>query len=130
MIAQDTQPVETGFAEEMSSKYSYWRLVRLTGWILRFKSNCQGRKARGPLVTDELNGAEKQWIKLIQHTSRERPKDVETILDNEEITLVKTRVPGYTPILLPQRGEFTRRIIEFFHIKTLHGGSSYDHEQN
>ena len=121
MMTQDTQP-ETDFIENMCQRYPYWKIMRLTGWILRFKSNCQGRKARGPLVTDELNGAEKKWIKLIQHTSWERPKDVETILDKEEITLVNTRVPGYTPILLPQRGEFTRRIIEHFHLATLHGG--------
>ena len=121
MMTQQIQP-EAVFAEEMAAKYSYWKLLRITAWIRRFKNNVGGgQKTRGPLVTDELNGAEQQWIKMVQHISPEPPKDVETI-DDGGITLVKTRVPGYTPILLPQRGEFTRRTIEHFHLATLHGG--------
>ena len=64
----------------MSQKHPYWKLMRLTGWMLRFKNNCEkDQKTKGPLVTDELQRAEKQWIKLIQHSSQEHPKDVETI---------------------------------------------------
>ena len=121
MMAQQTH-TEDGFAEMMTAKYPFWKLMRITAYILRFKDNVGGGpKTRGPLVTEELNRAEQQWIKLIQRISPERPKDVETS-EEEGTIMVKTRVPGYKPILLPQRGEFTRRVIEYYHIKTLHGG--------
>ena len=49
MIAQDSQP-EAGFGEEMAARHSYWRLMRLTGWIMRFKNNVlgNGHKTKGP----------------------------------------------------------------------------------
>ena len=121
MLAQQKLP-EADFAEMMTAKHPFWKLMRITAYILRFKDNVGGGpKTRGPLVTEELNRAEQQWIKLIQRISPERPKDVETS-EEEGTIMVHTRVPGYKPILLPQRGEFTRRIIEHFHLATLHGG--------
>ena len=32
-----------GFVETMSSRFDYWRMIRVTSWILRFKNNCTGR---------------------------------------------------------------------------------------
>ena len=76
MIA--VQP-EHGFAEEMAAKHSYWRLVRITAWILRWRIK---KKRTGLLTTEELSRAELTWIKLVQQSSRESPKDVETICDD------------------------------------------------
>ena len=42
MMAQQIQS-EAVFAEEMAAKYSYWKLLRITGLIRRFKNNCQGQ---------------------------------------------------------------------------------------
>ena len=120
MITKDSQP-DNQFIEEMNQRHPYWKLMRITGWIRRFKNNCRGHGTTGPLTTEELNEAEQQWIHLIQTASRESPKDIETII-KEGTIMVKSLIPGYTPILLPQRGEFTRRVIEYYHIKTLHGG--------
>ena len=67
-----------------------------------------------------MNQSQLKLIKLAQkQLSENESKD--GILENETI-FQDSRIKDYKPILLPKRGEFTRRLIEHYHLKTIHGG--------
>ena len=53
---------KTQFLDFLCQKQSFWKLVRITAWILRFKRNCLSQKTKGALITDELNNAERVCI--------------------------------------------------------------------
>ena len=109
------------FVEKMTQRCNYWKLLRVTAWINRFQNNCSNKKQEGSLTTDEINIAETKWIKLIQGLDIIDGK-VDTKEDEDGIRRVNSRIPGYQPILLSQKGEFIRRLIEHYHLRTLHGG--------
>ena len=50
--------------DSLLSKYaSYWKLLRVTAFVKRFINNCKKCKTlKGPLMTEELQAAEKFWI--------------------------------------------------------------------
>ena len=47
------------FITNMISRFTYRKLLRITGWILRFKRNPMVSKSAGPLQTHEIEYAEK-----------------------------------------------------------------------
>ena len=49
---------------------SYWKLLRVTAFILRFRTKCEGIKSESKhLTTEEIQKAEKTWIKLAQESN-------------------------------------------------------------
>ena len=121
MMAATEPTIDPGFMQNMLERFNYWKLLRITAWIKRFRSNCSGNRERGPLKSEEINSAESTWIRLAQ-LHQEVNKKMDVIQDENGITVVNSRIPGYRPILLPQRGEFVRRLIEERHHQTFHGG--------
>ena len=46
---------------------SYWKMVRMVAWILRFLNNvCQKEKSVGELTATELTAAHMYWVKVVQ----------------------------------------------------------------
>ena len=79
-------------------KYKYWKLLRITAYILRFRRNCcQKEKIRGPLQIEEIKAAEVHWLKIAQQEKELRcPFSLKA--DNSELMqLTKSlREPDYT----------------------------------
>ena len=105
----------------MTSRFTYRKLLRITGWILRLKQNRMVSRFTGPLQTHEIKCAEKLWIKIIQETTPSK-NHINKIMDNDGIWRINSPIHGYSPILLPRTGVFTKRLIEDYHQRTLHGG--------
>jgi len=108
------------FIDKMTQRFNYQKIIRITAWMLRFKRNCLKEGYKGPLQTSELKQAEVAWIRLTQQSLD--TNEMDRYLDEDNIWKIDSRIPDYKPILLPQRGEFTRRLIEYYHLQTLHGG--------
>ena len=52
-------PIQSHFITNMISRFTYRKLLRITGGILRFKGNRLVSKSTGPLQTYEIECAEK-----------------------------------------------------------------------
>ena len=57
------------FITNMISRFTYRKLLRITGYILRFRRNRMVSKSGGPLQLYEIEGAKKLWISIIQETT-------------------------------------------------------------
>ena len=68
----------------------------------------------GPLQTYEIKCAEKLWIKINQETTLSENRT------NDGIWRINSQIHGYSPILLPRTGDFTKRLIEDYQ-RTFHG---------
>ena len=90
------------------------KLLRITGWILQFRRNRMVSKSTGPLQTHEIEYAEKLWIRIIQKTTPSE-NHINKIMDNDGIWRINSRIHGYSSILLPTTGDFTKRLIEDYH---------------
>ena len=65
---QDLQPDEW---DSLLHRSSYWRMIRVTAWILRFVNNClargrHNRRRSGPLVSEEVEAATNRWVRRVQ----------------------------------------------------------------
>ena len=99
-IEEDTTNTALEFMNEMLQRFNYWKLLRITAWILRFKTNCLGQRSKGPLTTEEITNSETLWIILIQkeglfETKEDKiqDKDIITHLPNPSIKKIKKRMP-------------------------------------
>jgi len=63
LLVKETEEVNE-IRDRLLSKYaSYWKLLRVTAFVKRFINNCKkSKKLKGPLMTEELQAAEKFWI--------------------------------------------------------------------
>ena len=108
-IKEDTTNTALEFMNEMLQRFNYWKLLRITAWILRFKTNCLGQRYKGPLKTEEITNSETLWIMLIQREGLSEMRE-DKLQDEKGVWRVVSRIPNYEPILIPQKGEFTRRL--------------------
>ena len=81
-----------GFVETMSSRFDYWRMIRVTSWILRFKNNCTGEKQVGPITAAETSQSERVWFRLVQKGELD-PGALGPTIDDQGFTLIKGRIP-------------------------------------
>ena len=80
--------------------YRFWKLLTVTAFIKRVADNSRNRGRRdGPLTTEEIEGAEKVWLKFSQE-SHELANAAELRQDSTGILRCFRRVQGYNPILL------------------------------
>ena len=117
---------------DLLPKFSYWKILRITAWILRFRRNAsmktKGDKIQGLLTTEELDLAKMNWIKKTQKrhaSSKKFLDDVERLnlqRDESDCYRCMGRIKGDYPIYLPADDLFTQRMIEYSHCCTLHGG--------
>ena len=114
---------------ELMHRFSYKMVIRITGWILRFKRNCTNReKNYGPLVTEEINAANEIWVKRVQEEVSDDPKfkqhvsQFNLMQDHRGIYVCIGRIQGVYPVYLPMDSKFTEKIVMNAHLTTLHGG--------
>ena len=124
-----TEGHETDDWDELLSRNTYWRTLRITAWVLRFKTNSLAKlkkikKKLGPLYTEELVTAKQHWVKRVQ---RGIPDDMERpgwkLVKDKETNILKCsgRIQGYNPVYL-EDGPFTQRLIQHVHAQLKHLG--------
>ena len=74
MLSSTHEDQETDEWEELLSQSTYWRVLRITAWVLRLKANSlaklkKKKKKSVPLYTEELAKAKQYWVK--------KPDDIE-----------------------------------------------------
>lgn len=110
------------WANTMLRKHNYWKILRITAFMMRFVHNCQQNvKRKGPLTTEEIAAAENRWLKIAQEDG-EMQCTFELKKDNLELWRCHGRVTGYHPVFIPRKHPLAKLIIERCHEETLHGG--------
>ena len=126
-----TEDHETDDWDELLSRNTYWRTLRITAWVLRFKTNSLEKlknikKKSGPLCTEELVKPKQHWVKRVQ---RGISDDVERpgwkLVKDKETNILKCsgRIQGYNPVYLGD-GPFTQKLIQHFHAQLKHLGEA------
>ena len=127
-------------------RFSTWtKLIRTTAWMIRFVRNCRKAKTSGPLKVEELKEAEIVWIRKVQLDSF--PAELTVLKSNKKLSksstlyacdphidehglmkisgrLFKANLPVFTkePVILPAKHEYTRLMLQKFHIEANHCG--------
>ena len=119
-IDQDT----SGF-ERMLTKHSYWKLIRITAYVIRFAEHCRKRKKTNclQLTSQETDEAEKLWIRKAQQ-SNDLEKNIDLEKGDDGILRYVGRIPNYKPIFLERDHPLVKLLIQAYHLRTLHGGVS------
>ena len=127
-----------GIKEERFS--SYWWLIRVTAWCIRFIHNLREKvKKKGMLTADEIRRANELWVKCIQQRSFQ---DTLTAIKNGKRKAIISQLGLYEDgngvrrcagrftnqqrhvILLPKQEHFSKLLIIRDHRKLLHAGVS------
>lgn len=127
---------------------SFWKLVRVTAYILRFVNRCRGKingQEESPLTVSELEIAKQTLVKLAQReafpdelkaTSRRCRISSQSPLKNLHINVDLNgilRIGGRLqlsdeepqtkhPMILPSKHQLTRLIAKHYHVQTYHSG--------
>ena len=119
--------------DELLQKHTFWKSVRILGWITRFVNNCKAKLAKtvkqsGPLTTTETE----VQVELLVKKFTERQIETEQF-KNEQLRLnlqrnvnglfeCRGRIQGLYPIYVPPGTLLSEKMIEDAHVQTLHGG--------
>ena len=110
--------------EMLLEKFLYWKMVRITAFVMRFIAKCRGDETREAMLTsEETESAELHWRRKAQQ-SEELKSKTDLKRDANGIWRCDGRVPGYNPIFLPRKHKLVQALIEHSHRRTLHGGVS------
>eukprot|EP00794_Sanderia_malayensis_P010114 gene10114-11147_t len=86
-------------------KFSYWKTLRITAFVIRFIAKCRGRRIPEQMLTpEEIDSAETYWLKKIQE-SKELKSDIDLKMDDNGVWRCSGRIPGYNPVFLPKNKE-------------------------
>ena len=102
------------------TKFSYWKLLRISAYIFRFANNCKNESKRtGPLTTTEIiQFAEKAWVRIAQLGCDEM-KSLSLKKDDSGVFRYHGRVPDYYPVFIPRQHALAQKIIEHYHCKNV-----------
>ena len=119
----------TDIMDQLLEKHDLRHASRLEAWATRFIRNCRGRqRISGLLTKTEIDGVKRRWILLAQHRDQLKPHFEQTqralnLQANVSGVLeCHGRIQGKSPIYLPTRAVFTRKLVQKVHCETLHGG--------
>ena len=115
--------------DELLARRPYWKVLRITAWVLRFKANTllksqKAKKVSGPLHTAELKAARDYWVRKVQRRVSENMERPGWKLVKEEksgILKCAGRISGYNPTYL-EGGPFVRKLIQHVHTQVKHLG--------
>ena len=118
--------------DELLSKYSFWKTMRITAWVTRFLHNLKAKQERrqGPLTTEEIQQQISWWLKreqLRNEGSDQAREDKQRLnLQKNEQGLLKCqgRIQGENPIYIPPESPLAEKLVMHEHKRTLHGGVS------
>ena len=115
--------------DELLARRPYWKILRITAWVLRFKANTllksqRAKNVSGPLHTAELKAARDYWVRKVQRSvseNMERPGW--KLVKEEESGILKCaeRISGYNPTYIGD-GPFVRKLIQHVHTQGKHLG--------
>ena len=55
--------------EVLLEKFTWWKILRITAFVMRFIANCRGKpKQKCTLTSEEIEAAEIYWIKEAQQS--------------------------------------------------------------
>ena len=124
LLVKETEEAHEIRDSLLSKHASYWKLLRVTAFVKRFINNCKkSKKLKGPLMTDELQAAEKFWIIQAQEVEVLK-SDVGLRADKDGILRCVGRVCNYHPVFLPRNSKLATLIVQEVHEQMLHGGVS------
>ena len=100
---------------DLLEKHTLWKTLQITAFIQRFVGNSRRKeKQTGMLTTEEIESAERFWIKEAQQADEMR-SDVPLKKDQLGIWRCEGRVPNYHPIFLPRNHTLVKLLIEQSH---------------
>lgn len=126
--------VAVAVADELDGlleKFSQWKTIRVTAWIIRFTQNSRAKKSKrleGPLTADETKKAELFWVKRVhaQATADGRYQEDKLQLNlqpnRDGVLECHGRGQGHYPIFLPDGQQYTEKLAAQAHVAVLHGG--------
>ena len=127
-VVKSADPEKDEF-DSLLERSTLHRTFRVLAWINRFIHNSRGHeKPSGPLDTEEIEAIKFWWIKQIQKrdTSELHYEEISRQLglqaDERGVAVCAGRIRGSHPIYLPRDAEFTEKLVQRIHCKTLHGG--------
>ncbi|GBM66014.1 hypothetical protein AVEN_39181-1 [Araneus ventricosus] len=129
----------------LSISNNYSKLIRVVSFLFRFVNNSRNPKSKldGPLTTMELQRAKLFLIKSVQKIAFQdnvklllqgkqpsgKIKNLNPFLDDNGILRVGGRIQNSSvnfdqkhPIILPDKNNFTKIVIQYFHLKNMHLG--------
>ena len=118
--------------DELLESYRLREVLRIGAWIQRFIRNCRNPSAEreyGPLKTNEIEHQNDLVDQTCTARSRQKRgliegvKELLNLQPNDTGVLeCRRRIAGQYPIFLPEKSEFTRKVVEQARLTTLHGG--------
>jgi len=136
----NSQKQQLGELIKVSRYSSVLRLVRVTAYVLRFINNLKRSLAKQEnlkceLSVDEINAAEKLWIREVQAEIERRPvfqqieKSLNLFKDEHGILRCQGRLDNAPlpydskyPMILTSNHEFTHLVIQLCHRTVMHNG--------
>ena len=124
-LAQQDENLNNNIFEDLLKRHDLRRSLCIQAWVRRVTTN---RHRKGPLTSDDLREVRDWWIKREQAKDSQRPhfehtKQSLNLIENDQgILECQGRIQGQHPVYLPADSEFTRKVVQRFHVETLHGG--------
>ena len=67
MLNREYNVIENAI-DGLLQKYSFWKTLQITAYIVQFITNCKGKEGQKCMLTsDEIQRAENIWIKRVQN---------------------------------------------------------------
>ena len=120
LTEETTQGIVKSWAEELLTKFSYSKLLRITAHKKRFKNGCRRLRQNEPITKSEISEAEGVWVQITQNTG-DMVTNLQLAKDEAGLIRCYGRIQGYTPNFIPRKSTLARRIIEHCHTQMLHG---------
>ncbi len=124
-VQQQDKASENDSSEKLLQRHDLLCTLRIQAWVCRFTTN---HHRRGPLTSDDLREVRDWWTKREQTKDSLRPHFEHTkltlnlVMNKQGILERHRRIQGLCPIYLPADSEFTRKLVQIYHVETLHGG--------
>ena len=117
--------------DELLSRRTLWRTLRVGAWIVRFLNNTiaqGGERITGPLTTEEIEKQKIFWEKRAQKQCvgldqfQEDMLKLNLQMNHDGLLECRGRIQGDYPVYLPDTAIYTEKLVQHAHEVTLHGG--------
>ncbi|XP_068675546.1 uncharacterized protein [Montipora foliosa] len=118
--------------DDLLSKTSYWRTLRVCAWIRRFIDNAKKSKPQrinGPLTTEEIKNQELFWVRRVQARGAKGVEGDRLTLNlqknDDGLLECRGRLQGDYPVYRPDSTILAEKIVQQAHNAKLHGGVGF-----
>ena len=123
--------------DDLLSRRTFWRTLRVGAWIVRFLHNTRaqgegGERITGPLTTEEIEKQKIFWEKRAQRQCAGLNHFEEDMLKMNPDGLLECRgrIQGDYPVYLPDSAIYTEKLVQHAHEVTLHRESGFNYGQS